>query len=148
MALIGCARVGLGIAIIFPPILSAAARSREVPSGTALAAVSTLGSVAHSTTIGIALWLVALFYVGIAAPTRSVGGGEGVPHTSRSPRPAAHHDNSGTGIRRFDADSAVGAADQRVTRQQLRPVGWRVRHHSSNATVSSPGCFADAYLRT
>ncbi len=89
LALIGFAGVGLGIAIIFPPILSAAARTREVPSGTALAAVSTLGSlgflagppilgiVAHSTTIGVALWLVALFYVRIAALVRSVGGGEG-----------------------------------------------------------------------
>jgi len=87
LALIGFA--GVGISIIFSLILGLAARSREVPSGTALAAVSTLGSlgflagppilgiVAHSTTIGVALWLVALFYVRIAALARSVGGGEG-----------------------------------------------------------------------
>ena len=88
LALVGFAAVGLGISIIFPLILSAAARSRDVPSGTALAAVSTLGYlgflagppllgiVAHSATIGVALWLVVLLCVGIAALAGSVEGGK------------------------------------------------------------------------
>ena len=88
LALVGFAGVGLGISIVFPLILSAAARSREVSSGTALAAVSTLGYlgflagppslgiVAHSTTIGVALWLVVLLCIGIAALAGSVDGGK------------------------------------------------------------------------
>jgi MFS family permease len=88
LALVGFAGVGLGISIIFPLILSAAARSGELSSGTALAAVSTLGYlgflagppllgiVAHSTTIGVALWLVVLLCVGIAALAGSAGGGK------------------------------------------------------------------------
>jgi len=88
LALVGFAAVGLGISIVFPLILSAAARSRAVPSGTALAAVATLGYlgflagppilgiVAHRTTIGVALWLVVLLCVGIAALAGSVDAGK------------------------------------------------------------------------
>jgi MFS family permease len=88
LALVGFAGIGLGISIIFPLLLSAAGRSREVSSGTALAAVSTLGYlgflagppvlgvVAHSTTIGVALWLVVALCIGIAALAGSVDSGK------------------------------------------------------------------------
>ena len=87
LALVGFAGVGLGISIIFPLLLSVAARDRAVPSGTALVAVSTLGYlgflagppllgiVAHGTTIGVALWLVVLLSIGIAALAGSIGDG-------------------------------------------------------------------------
>jgi len=87
LTLVGFAGVGLGLSIIVPLLFSAAARSREMPSSTALAAVSTLGYlgflagppilgvVAHSTTIGIALWLVVALCVGIAVLAGSVGSG-------------------------------------------------------------------------
>lgn len=86
VALVGFAGVGLGLSIIFPLVLSAAARSTALPSGTAIAAVTTigylgflagppiLGVVAHSTTIGMALWLVVLLCAGIAALAGAVGG--------------------------------------------------------------------------
>lgn len=79
LALVGFAGVGLGLSIIFPLLVSAAARRDEMASGAAIAAVSTLGYfgflagppllgfVAHSTTIGIALWIVVALCVGVAA---------------------------------------------------------------------------------
>lgn len=79
LALASFAAIGLGLSVTFPLVLSAAARSREVSSGTALAAVSTLGYfgflagppslgfVAHGTTIGVALWLVVALCLVIAA---------------------------------------------------------------------------------
>lgn len=85
LALLGFAAVGVGLSIIFPLVLSAAARTTELPSGTAIAAVTTigylgflagppvLGIVAHSTTIGVALWLVVLLCVVIAALAGAVG---------------------------------------------------------------------------
>jgi MFS family permease len=94
-ALVGFAGVGLGLSIIVPLLFSAAARSHELPGGTALAAVSTLGYlgflagppllgvVAHSTTIGIALWLVVALCVGIAVLAGSVR--VGVPGGAREP---------------------------------------------------------------
>jgi MFS family permease len=87
LALAGFAGVGLGLSIVFPLLLSAASRSREVSSGTALAAVSTLGYlgflagppllgfVAHRTTIGIALWLVVALCLGIAILAGPAGAG-------------------------------------------------------------------------
>lgn len=78
LALVGFAGVGLGLSVIVPLLFSAAARSHELPSGTALAAVATLGYlgflagppilgvVAHSTTISVALWLVVTLCLGIA----------------------------------------------------------------------------------
>lgn len=85
-ALVGFAAVGIGISIIFPLVLSAAARTPNIPSGTAIAAVTTigylgflagppvLGIVAHATTLGVALWLVVLLCAGIAAIAGAVGG--------------------------------------------------------------------------
>ena len=87
LALVGFAGVGLGLSIIVPLLFSAAAQTREMSSGAALAAVSTLGYlgflagppilgvVAHSTTIGVALWLVVAHCVGIAVLAGSVGSG-------------------------------------------------------------------------
>lgn len=88
LTLVGFAGVGLGLSIIVPLLFSAAARSHEMPSSTALAAVSTLGYlgflagppvlgvVARSTTIGVALWLVVILCVGIAVLAGSVGSGK------------------------------------------------------------------------
>lgn len=88
-ALVGFAGVGLGLSIIFPLLLSAAARRREVASGTAIAAVSTLGYlgflagppllgiVAHRATLGAALWIVVGLCFGIAALAGAVGGRQG-----------------------------------------------------------------------
>jgi len=91
LALVGFAGVGLGISIIFPLILSAAARSREVSSGTALAAVSTLGYLgflAGPPMLGVALWLVVLLCVGIAALAGSVDDGEA--HEAHEPMAPAN----------------------------------------------------------
>jgi MFS family permease len=88
LTLVGFAGVGLGLSIIVPLLFSATARSHEMPSSTALAAVSTLGYlgflagppvlgvVARSTTIGVALWLVVILCVGIAVLAGSVGSGK------------------------------------------------------------------------
>jgi len=88
LTLVGFAGVGLGLSIIVPLLFSAAARSHEMPSSTALAAVSTLGYlgflagppvlgvVARGTTIGVALWLVVILCVGIAVLAGSVGSGK------------------------------------------------------------------------
>jgi MFS family permease len=95
-AIVGFAGVGLGLSIIVPLLFSAAARSREVASGTALAAVSTLGYlgflagppllgvVAHSTTIGAALWIIVALCVGIAVLAGSVNDGASAAHEAHS----------------------------------------------------------------
>jgi MFS family permease len=79
LALVGFAGVGLGLSIVFPLLVSAAARRNEVPCGAAIGAVSTLGYfgflagppllgfVAHGTSIGTALWIVVALCAGIAA---------------------------------------------------------------------------------
>jgi len=98
-ALAGFAGVGLGLSIVVPLLFSAAARSHELSSGAALAAVSTLGYlgflagppllgvVAHGTTIGGALWLIVALYLAIAALAGAAGGD--ARGTARIPLPVA-----------------------------------------------------------
>ena len=85
-ALGGFAAVGLGLSVIFPLLISAAARSGEAASGTAIAAVSTLGYlgflagppllgiVAQRASIGAALWIVVVLCLGIVMLAGSAGG--------------------------------------------------------------------------
>lgn len=99
MALVGFAGVGLGLSIIVPLLFSAAARSREMASGTALAAVSTLGYlgflagppllgvVAQHTTIGVTLWIVVALCVGIALLAGAAGAAGRDATAARQPVP-------------------------------------------------------------
>ncbi|ASJ76716.1 MFS transporter [Granulosicoccus antarcticus] len=84
MALTGFAVVGVGYAVVMPLVFSRAARDPDTPSGTAIAAVATLGYggmllgpvlvgfVAHLTTLAIAMSMLAALAIGVALLARFI----------------------------------------------------------------------------
>lgn len=85
VSLVGFACAGAGFSVVFPAALSAAGRSNEMPTGPALAAVSTtgyfgflvgppaIGFAAEATNLGTALFIVVGLSVGIFLLAGAVG---------------------------------------------------------------------------